>query len=88
MREEVTAARDFILERIAQTIGFNGYQQEIVLAGKMFRCGLSRLGGSRKMDIAISLVNWSAIKHALRFGSLPKRAWGYLVNKLGHKRLY
>ena len=66
MREKITAARNFVAKRFTQCCRINGYQQEIALPGKVFRCGRFHLCGCGEVDEAISQIDRGALKDAVR----------------------
>ena len=74
MREQGAAARDLPFQRVAKSRCVNGDEQEVVLAGEMFRRRFFDLIRSREMDEAVREVDGGAVEDARRFSPRATRA--------------
>ena len=71
MREQRAAARRLPLQLVAESIGIDGDQNEVALAGKPLGCGFRRLLGGREMDEAVAAVDGGAAVGAGPLGLAP-----------------
>ena len=86
MREKIAAARRLPFERVIETVGIDGDQNEIALPGKMLGCRFAHLRGSRKVDITISDIDRLAGKAPVRLRRAPGRVAADFENQVAHAR--
>src|SRR5262245_17383145 len=84
MRKQITAARKLPFQRIAQRIGVDRNQLQILSPGKMLRRGLADLRGGGEMDEAVARIDGSAAEHAGTLRLAPKHVWADLVDSRRH----
>ncbi len=80
MRKQIPTARGFITQRIAQRVGIDCDQQQIVLSGKMPCCRFKNLLGGRKVEVPILDIDGSSVKRSGVFSLTPQKSGANFVN--------
>src|SRR4029450_7148854 len=84
MRKQLAAARNLPFQRIAQCIGVDRDQHEIVNTEKMLGCGGAHLAGRGVMDEAVGYIDRRTAEHAGTFRLPPKRSVADFIDSLCH----
>src|SRR5262249_42170434 len=84
MRKQITVARKLPFQRIAQRIGIDRNQHQIVSPRKILRRGRADLRGGGEMDEAVAGIDGSAAEHAGMPRLVPKYIFADLVNRRRH----
>src|SRR5215510_1677951 len=84
MRKQITAARRLPFQRIAERIGVDRNQHQILSPGKIPRRGLADLSGGGEMDEAVARIDGSAAEHAGTLRLAPKHVCADLVDSRRH----
>jgi hypothetical protein len=84
MRKQLAAARHLPFQRIAQRVGFDRDQYEIVNAEKMLGCGDAHLAGGGEMDEAVVSIHRRTAEDAGTFRLPPNRSLADLIDGICH----
>jgi hypothetical protein len=84
MRKQITVARKFPFQRIAQRISVDRNQHQIVSPRKILRRGRADLRGGGEMDEAVARIDGSAAEHAGMLRLVPKCVCADLVDCRRH----